>query len=212
MRYSYFFFLLFAICTSLFSQDIFEIRGYKWGTQINNIINKEGKPDETLIPPNNALPGYKFLTYYNILVAGYKMSLEYSFFDEKLNSVEYRINDYGKYYNKYKNMYLDLIEKLTKLYGNHFRNTFDDYIHKATITEINKNIDVSYLNSENNNANFFNETSWNKNDTIIGLLISYNKNKNEWLLIITYESPISFNNFLESQKRAKENKASIEGL
>jgi len=57
---------------NLYSQEIFEFRGFKWGTNSNTIIKSEGTPDEIIDLSSGlnsnillSFPGIKVLHYLN---------------------------------------------------------------------------------------------------------------------------------------------------
>jgi len=228
----YCFILIFVIILiPLYSQDDFEIRGFKWDTTSDVIIQREGEPDNIANPFNR--PGLEHFYYNSVFVAGYYMSLEYVFFDNKLVNVYYETTEYGNYLDKYRNIYMDLLEKLIDIYeepdiiwNNLFdvRNPFNIRMHPfnrnyLTPSEVVQGINDSYDRieieleySNHGDIGFANESSWDIDGTEINLSLRYFVVDNTWRIFLGYTSPKQREYLNQLGERERQSQRSTEGL
>jgi len=101
-------------------------RNYEWGTPMSVILNNEGKPDKsiTAVPlPSTTIPAIFYdleilldaIGYNSIQIAGYECEMSFGFYNDKLVLGEY--NFLSTAFEKLQTIHIDLLRKLTLLYG-----------------------------------------------------------------------------------------------
>lgn len=186
--------LQFCIITFSVTAQEFTFRGYKFGTSIDSIIEKEGAPTSRLDSMQGNLIGDEALRYDNVIVANHKARMELEFADKKLIAGTYQF--YIKNISlslgisdprEVSQVYNDLYNKLSDLYGKPMKSNLMELIEE--------NISSLYANQIAQGAPYI--TLWEYKGGALLLQAIYD---DEWNLILIYISPEYYLKFTENQK------------
>ncbi|KGE73661.1 hypothetical protein [Spirochaeta lutea] len=193
-------FLNLIVIDSAIAQD-FTFRGLLWNSSESQIIEKEGSPSKRTTSDQKQMFGEVTLSYESINVAGYDAIMEieigkagiiagtYSF---SLNQEEFTFGLLNP--QEHVNAYVDLIQKLTSLYGTP--------IESNSIDKLNERPSMLSIQNLQNSAPL--KSVWEfKEGGAIYLVLSFNQ---KWNLILAYISPTQYDIIKKMQEAQANNK------
>ncbi|MGO8695955.1 MAG: hypothetical protein ACLQMF_20015 [Rectinemataceae bacterium] len=139
--------LLFMVLSTIFAQSqTLTFRGIPLGASPDDVVAKLGQPDEKYTKENfqEKMVGDLLFRYSKIEVAGYSARAELEFDNGKLLDAVYMFgnnfvqgNDppYMGFLRDYVNAYADLVQKLTKLYGDPYKSNGLDGFDDESVSE-----------------------------------------------------------------------------
>ena len=183
--------LIISMTINLYSEDI-DFRGLAFSSSLEQIIQKEGEPDETIRKsekPDAQMMGDTLLSYHNVNVAGYESDMQIEMLNNEILGGVYSITADQKellsnIYDpvEYSKIYNDLYMKLVNKYGEP---------QKANnIEKIDNPISGLYAKSVINMAPY--SAVWEKDNGSIMLMLSYDAT---WSLLLMYMDNEIYNQF-----------------
>lgn len=190
MKKIFFALMFFIISVSVFSEGPFQFRGFPLGAGKEEVITKEGKPDQEISYGKAVILFYKERN-----VVTYTAQTEFIFKDNKLIGGAYAILKLTEV-KDYINAFADLENKLTSLYGTPEV--------KSNISVSQRSTSAAYIDQVKKAGPYRSE--WKTNETSIAIELSFADNKSFFGIVYT-----SLGRF-ENQKKNTGKVSSTEGL